>query len=54
MDITRRYMLERVLGILDPEMVSDERIEAFHEAAALYGAWIKEVYAESVGETVEQ
>lgn len=39
MDITKRYMLERVLSVLDPEMVSDERIGAFHEAAMLFGLW---------------
>lgn len=43
MDITRRYMLERVLGILDPEMVSDERIEAFHNASVLFGLWSNEL-----------
>lgn len=43
MDITKRYMLERVLGILDPEMVSDERIEAFRNAAMLYHDWSSEL-----------
>ncbi len=46
MGINRRYMLERVLGILDPEMVSDGRIEAFRNAAIMYEEWREEVVRE--------
>lgn len=39
MDINRKYILEKVLSVLDPEKVSDERINAFRNAAALYEEW---------------
>ena len=39
MYVKKMQMLERVLDVLDVEEVSDERIEAFREAAKLYGEW---------------
>lgn len=39
MNVRKMQMLERVLDVLDVEKVSDERIEAFRDAAALYGEW---------------
>lgn len=42
MDETNKVLLERVFNILDPEVISDERMYAFHAAAELYRMWEKE------------
>lgn len=58
METKRMDILERVLNVLDPEEVSDERIQAFHDALVWYKEWNKEwnkkLEAESVAETVER
>jgi len=36
----RLNVIEAVLRILDPDEVSDERVETFAVAASLYRAWV--------------